>query len=309
MGYVKKVSEEMHIYVVDSTTALAAKLLGYYIDNFYNLFQISYIDIFDASLTVDGETIHLENFSNRDGKVFHVASRGKNKGKMVPLGSRPSVYYGFRHWARHLHEAKDISFTVYYEAYRYLGSDVGINSMITALEGLNCASIRKNVTYKGIEEYDYCEDITLYRFDKDYQGYVTGTDDISALSDVECWEMDFNNNIAYSKLDDNNPFNSPETIREFLEKVRPFFDKYGIEIGEYKDGDEDIDLYDYVFIRGEKLEEFLDDFDNLMNTIESYNLDLGMRSDHLVSRDYGKFAAVRFGWTDKGELTRTFVRI
>lgn len=309
MSYVKTVSEEMQIHVVDNATKLVAKLLGYYIDNFYSLYQISYLDLFDASLTVDGETISMKNFNIHDGKVFHIASRGKNKGKYVPLGSKPSVYYAFRQWARELHEAKDISFTVHYEAYRCLGDDIGIKCMITALDGLNCASVRKNVTYKGMEEYDFCEGITLYRFDKDYQGYAVSTDDSSVLNDVENWEMNFNTCIAYSELDENNPFRNPEIIREVLEKTNPFFEKYGIGIEKYKDGDDDINLYGYVFIKGNALEEFIDDLETVVKTIESYGLDICLVSDHLVSRDYGKFAVVRFGYTDEGDMTQTFVRM
>ena len=302
MSYVKKVSEEMHIRVVDKTTWLAAKLLGYYIENFYGMYQVSSLDIFDASLTVDGETISMNGFNNLNGKVTHIATRGKNKGKYVPLGSKPSVYYAFRQWARELHEAKDITFNIHYEAYRYLGDDVGIKCMISALESLNCATLRKNVTYKAMEEYDYCQDITLYRFDKDYQGFVDFDSDYSSVSDAEYWEMDFNNEITCGFFDDNGDFHESENVREALEKCIPILEKYGIYYDEYKDGDEFFYLYGFLFVQGNKLEEFVEDFAELNSILNSYGMYLSMRSDHFASKDYGKFSAVHFDRNDNGEL-------
>ena len=308
MSYIKTVSEEIRIHIVDDATRFVAKSLGYYIDNFFTMYQISYLDIFNATLVVDGEKLELDHFRNEEGKVFHLASKGKNKGKMVPVGSKPSRYYALRHWARDLHNAKDIEFKIYYEAYRYLGDDVGIECMIEALSGLNCASARKNVVYKGMQEYDCAEGVTLFRFDKDYQGYVERTDDASVISDTGMWEMNCNGSICFPDLDIELSDNI-EMVEEIISKVKPLIEKYGLEIDspEKVSGDL-IDIYGYAFVTKEELDEFLTDFQTLIDILAPYNATVYGPSTHMVCRDYGRFAAIDFRIDENHKLQKGYAR-
>ncbi len=308
MSYLKMVSEEIKIHIVDDATRFVAKSLGYYIDNFFTMYQISNLDLFNATLVVDGEKLELEHFSNENGKVLHLASRGKNKGEMVPVGSKPSKYYALRSWARDLHNAKDVEFRVHYEAFRYLGDDVGIDTMITALKALNCASVRKNVVYKGMQEYDFIEGITMYRFDKDYQGYVEWIDDASVISDAELWEMNCNGSIAYPENETDSDKNA-KLVKKIISDVKPLLEKYGLEIDEPDEVDGDlINVYGYVFVAKEKLDEFLNDFQTLIDFLVPYDASVYGPSSHMTSRDYGKFAAIDFSIDENHKLQKSYAR-
>ncbi|MBR4452114.1 MAG: hypothetical protein IKH65_08155 [Clostridia bacterium] len=306
MSYIKTVSEEIRIHIVDDTTRFVAKSLGYYIDNFFTMYQISYLDIFNATLVVDGEKLELNHFRNEYGKAFHLASKGKNKGKMVPIGSKPSRYYALRSWARDLKNAKDVEFRIFYEAYRHLGADIGIECMIEALGGLNCASVRKNVVYKGMQEYDFTEEITAFRFDKNYQEYADWTDDASVISDSGMWEMNCNGSIYFPDIDTELSDNR-EMVEEIISKVKPLLDKYGLEIDEPdKVSTDSIEVYGYVFVTKDELDEFLTDFQTVIDILAPYEATVNGPSTHMVCRDYGRFAAINFNIDENHKLLKSY---
>lgn len=306
MSYSVTVSENMRIHVVDKSTAFLAKSLAYYIDNFFTAYWINRLDIHEATLTVDGETATLRDVHSEGGKVTYRATSGRNKGKTVALTSRPSSYYAFRNLARQgLPFAKEVSFVISYDADCSFGADIGINCMITALEAMNNSIIRENTVYKGFQETHPGEGFEVYRFDRDYRGYAPECDDVEVIGSVKEWELDGCTGIIGGKGGDA-ALRSLNTVREIIGKIRPIYEKYGLEIDEFNYGDDEITTRGFAYITADRLGEFFADLQKLIDICRSYNLELYGYTNRLISVESGKPGMIGLSVGSDGTLKKTY---
>lgn len=297
MSYFPTVSEELHIHIEDKKTAFAAKLLAQYLRNFFYTQRIRSLEIDCLALTVDDESHEIRRFRIKDDQIL---CKGKDADAYVSIDPEDSEYWRIVDQVNWLYDApervKNVLFTACYSAECCFGAALGINYWADALDVLNCAALQKNVVYKGIEEVDFGPDLRAYRFDSERQGFCTYDDDAAVMPCNTTWELEANATICWPGDEGEDPFDSPEIIREIIEKISPLLRKYGVGLDDYNDGDNSIELLDWLFLETKDLEAFFADFQALLDILAPYGLVIGGYSDHLISRDFGSFAAIRLGY-------------
>ncbi len=309
MSFYQYTTEEIKIHNVNKQTTFVASLLKNYIQSFAGSKSSETFELIKATLTIDGETSSTEEIFCDEGKMCRLASKGKNKGKLVPIGSKPSQFYGMMNHANYLESAKEISFFISYEWKAHAFSDTNIYYWSRFFEAFNCSELRNNVQYRGIETYDYDHSMFVYRFDKDYQGEAEFNDDPSVVSGVNEWDLDGNSDIFCNYENDVNPFESPDKIKSVVSRIKPILDKYGLEIEEYKEGLDSISIYNWLTVSSPALNEFFEDFQKLLDILQSFGLTIGGYTNHLEHIEPGTIALIRFRIDENNRVQKEYLCI
>lgn len=309
MSYVQYATEKITIHNVDAKTAFVANMLAQYICNLQTGQHTDYITISKLNLNVDNDSVEFENVKNTNGKTYHIAKKGKNKGKYVRDNPNSSYFYGMVDNAGFLPHANEISFTIEFEAWCYSWADYGISYWKKFFDAFDCESLRENISYHAIEAIDSEEEAYAYCYDENRQGYVEYSDDKSVISGAEKWLLDANGSIIPTDYDDETSLlRSKEKVEEILAAITPYFNKYGLSFQNYEQGDGELVFEGYIMnLESQDLDTFFNDFQAVLTLLKSYNVFISGYSNCLVCCDPDHMAAIKFEIDENYQLSKTYL--
>ena len=308
MFYNKRITEEIHIRIVDRKTAFAAKMLCRTIYSILRGLFDSRIHFFNVEFTVNGECMIFNNMCYADERLYRYVKTDSETLKPVVIPDDSKEMVSLLYLLEKSKTAREISLKAYYYCESYSNDEIGLDVFSEVLEAIDCGIVRKNITYKCMESDEDTESIITYCYDRTHCGCVRYTDDISAVRDVNVWEFNFSGIIEsdLSAEDEDNALADKDKVKKIVKKITPYAAKYGVKL---RDSTPDCMVLEGVaVITGEKLDEFLDDLHSVNSVLKSYNLTASGNAYYLVSREYGRFAVVSFDVDEEGNTVREYRR-
>lgn len=293
MSYYISTTEEIKINNCNDKTAFVVKMLAKYIQSFDAVYRIVSYKIDDARLIVNDEEINLGKFSYDGKKFFSEVTRGKNKGKLAPLGSRPSPFYNMLNWANFTSNRENsISFRISYGCSGYAGSDMGYAYWYDFLNAFDCEEIRNNVEYRCLETCGGDPDgAYFFKYGKNGPDPVSSEKSLERIRPGSKWDADCYATICY--YDKNNErILAKEDAEKIIEEISPLLKKYNLTMADYEENCGSIDIEGYAYLDGAALPTFLEDVQKLLNIIKPYGLDFGCYTHYIICYNYDNLGVI-----------------